>query len=38
MPELFVPSTIDAPVEDIVSVEETAIVQETGAEAEEAKA
>ena len=38
MPELFVLTAMDAPVEEIVTVEETAVVEETGAEAEEAKA
>jgi hypothetical protein len=38
MPELFVLTPMDAPVEEIVTVEETAVVEETGAGAEEAKA
>jgi len=38
MPELFVLTAMDAPVEEIVTVEETAVVEETGAGAEEAKA
>jgi hypothetical protein len=38
MPELFVPATIDAPVEEIAAVEETLVVEKTPTKAKKAKA